>query len=198
MQQKAANRYLGLGILAWGGGTIFNLVLFRFIAYEPLRLALNVTNTQYGLMMSVFSAAGIISYFPGGWLADRFSARKLLTVAYLSTGLAGIYFATFPSFIICLLLHAFWGISTSLIFWAAMLKACKDMAGHDEQGRFFGLLEGGRGLVTTLATFAALWVFNNSGDPLEGLRWALIFQSLLTISAALVTWFLFGERDRQI
>ena len=196
MSAEKNSRYVGLGLLAWGGGTIFNLVLFRFIAYEPLRLALNVSHAQYGLMMSVFSAAGMVSYFPGGWLADRFSARKLLTLAYASTGLAGLYFATFPSYVICLLIHAFWGVSTSLIFWAAMLKSCKDMAGQDEQGRFFGLLEGGRGVVSTVTGFAAVGVLGlaQGQDPLSGLRWALFLQAGFTLSAAVLTWIMFKDQ----
>ena len=45
-----------------------------------------------------------------------------------------------------------------MTFWAAMIKGVALLARHDEQGRFFGILDGGRGLVEAiLASIAVAW-----------------------------------------
>jgi len=44
----------------------------REVYYLPCRSA-GVSNTQLGVLMSVFGATALVTYFPGGWLADRFS-----------------------------------------------------------------------------------------------------------------------------
>ena len=106
--------------------------------------AFGFSKTQMGILMSVFGFVSMITYFPGGWLADRFAPRKLITVALLATGLAGFVFSTFPPFEICVLLHGFWGFTTGCIFWAAMIKATRRWGSREEQGRAFGILEGGR------------------------------------------------------
>src|SRR5580700_8212730 len=57
---------------------------------------LGLTNTQVGLIFSMFAYPYLLFQIVGGWVADRFGARKALTVsaiiwggATLLTGLAG-------------------------------------------------------------------------------------------------------------
>jgi len=54
-------------------------------------------------------------------------------------------------------LYAFWGVSTILPFWSALIRATRDWGGAQQQGRAFGMLDAGRGLLAAvLATFALL------------------------------------------
>jgi hypothetical protein len=72
--------------------------------------------------------------------------------------LLGLWFSAMPSFQALLVIFAGWGIATGLTFWAALIKGVAVLARHNEQGRFFGLLDGGRGLVEAiLATIAVAW-----------------------------------------
>ena len=60
-----------------------------------------------------------------------------------------------PSFTALQIIFAGWGIATGLTFWCALIKATALLAEPHEQGRFFGILDGGRGLVEAiLATIA--------------------------------------------
>jgi nitrate/nitrite transporter NarK len=186
-------RYLKLCILAWGSGFIYLLPYIRYTFYEPLQKALGLDHTAFGVSMSAYGLCALVTYWPGGWLADRISARKLLTFSYLTTGLLGFYFATYPSYIMTVIIHGAWGICTTLTFWAAFIRATKDMAGAEEQGKFFGLLEGIRGLVSTIASFAVVAIFAKFAVELDGLTWSLYFLSAGTVSAAILTWFFFDD-----
>ena len=44
-------------------------------------------------------------------------------------------------------LYAYWGVTTILLFWAAMIRATREWGGASQQGRAFGILDGGRGAV---------------------------------------------------
>ncbi|MDR1678108.1 MAG: MFS transporter, partial [Deltaproteobacteria bacterium] len=188
-------RYFNLFILAWGSGFIYLLPYLRYQFYDPMIKAMHLTDdhTRFGVSMSAYGIVALLSYFPGGWLADRFSPRKLLTISFTITGLVGLYFSTFPSFIMGVVVHALWGVSTTLTFWASLIRATKDMASFEEQGRFFGLLEGVRGLVSTLAAFLVAAVFASFTDQEQGLRWSVIIMSLGVLSAAVLTWFRFKD-----
>ncbi len=186
-------RYLRLCILAWGSGFIYLLPYIRYTFYDPLQKALGVDHTAFGVSMSAYGLCALVTYWPGGWLADRMSARKLLSFSYLSTGLLGFYFATYPSYIMTVIIHGAWGICTTLTFWAAFIRATKDMAGEAEQGKFFGLLEGIRGLVSTVASFAVVAIFAKFTVEQDGLTWSLYFISAGTVTAALLTWFFFED-----
>lgn len=69
-----------------------------------------------------------------------------MTTSLLLTGGAGLYFATFPAYEVSLAIHAFWGVTITLLFWGAMIRATRNWAPAAEQGRAFGILESGRGI----------------------------------------------------
>ncbi len=186
-------RYLRLFILAWGGGFIYLLPYIRYTFYDPLQKALGLDHTAFGVSMSAYGMCALVSYWPGGWLADRISARKLLSFSYLCTGILGFYFATYPSYLMTVLIHGAWGICTTLTFWAAFIRATKDMAGAEEQGKFFGLLEGIRGLVSTVASFVVVAIFAKFASEQHGLTMSLYFISAGTIAGAILTWFFFED-----
>lgn len=165
------------------------LPFLREIYAVPLRASLDITNTQLGVLMSIFGAMSMLTYFPGGWLADRFSPRILMSTALFATGIVGFYYSTFPSYFICLLIHAFWGISISLVFWSAMIKATREWAPHEEQGRAFGFLEGGRGI--TEATFGSIFgiLFVTLGSGEFALSQIIILYSAANILLAFLVWF---------
>ena len=115
-------------ILSISGGLIFMAPFLREVYYIPMQEAMDLSNIQMGMLMGVFGAVGLLTYFPGGWLADRVSSRKLITLGMISTGVSGLYFATFPGYLINLMLHAFWGVSITLVFWGRHDK------GHPRMG----------------------------------------------------------------
>ncbi|MDB4120445.1 MFS transporter, partial [Gammaproteobacteria bacterium] len=101
----------------------------------------------------------MISYVPSGWLADRFSSRKLLASSLLATALIGMWFSTMPSYTSLLFIYASWGIATGLTFWSAHIKLVAILANKDQQGKFFGILDGGRGLVEAVLATLAITLF---------------------------------------
>ena len=143
--------------------------------------------------MSVFGITAMISYFPGGWLADRVSPRKLITVSLLSTGIAGLYFSTFPSYEISLAIHAFWGVSITLLFWGAMIRVTRNWAPPEEQGRAFGILEAGRGLGEVLPAMAFLAVFAALGSGDQGLSMVVMQYSATFLLLGVVAWFVLQD-----
>jgi len=85
-------------VLCLSGGTIFNVVYVFEVYYLPLQQALELSKSQMGMLLGVFGAVSMLSYGPGGWLADRFSSRKLITIAMVVTGGTGFLYASFPSY----------------------------------------------------------------------------------------------------
>lgn len=91
-------KYGTLLLLATGAGIIFQLPYIRETFYPQIQEAMNLTNTQMGLLSSGYSSVALFSYFIGGIIADKFSARKLLAFSFITTGLLGLWFSTFPSY----------------------------------------------------------------------------------------------------
>lgn len=122
----------------------------------------DITIAQLGQCYSLLGVIFVATYLPSGWLADRVPPRGLVAFSLLTMSLLGVWFSTMPPFESLLIIFAGWGISTGLTFWAAHLKAVTLLARHDEQGRFFGILDGGRGLVEAILASIAIYWFAHS------------------------------------
>jgi MFS family permease len=192
-----SKRWFMLALLSLAASTIYTFPFLRYSYYEPLQNALNLTHTQMGVLQSLNGILSTLGYIPGGWLADRYSPRLLLSISLVSTGLSGFYFAMFPSYIGAMFLYGFWGISTLVIFWAPLIKATRNLGNKEEQGKLFGLLEGGRGVFGLLIGGLTLVVFSNMGESQEGLMWVIIISAVITVAAGLAVWFLFEDSEQE-
>ncbi|EEG50848.1 transporter, major facilitator family protein [Blautia hydrogenotrophica DSM 10507] len=153
MNQSFVKKYGTLLLLAAGAGIIFQLPYIRETFYPQIQAAMNLSNAQMGLLSSGYATVALLSYFIGGIVADRFSARKLLTFSFLATGALGLWFSTFPSYNVARVIFVLMGISTIITYWSACIKATRMLGTPEEQGRLFGLQEGLRGILNALLVF---------------------------------------------
>ncbi|WP_289055886.1 MFS transporter [Carboxylicivirga marina] len=190
--QKAPLYILFLLILAGEAVFILPFVLAR--VFRPTVLEVfQVDNLQLGLCFSVYGVVAMLSYLFGGPLADRYSSRKLIAIALWLTAIGGILFATFPQLLVLQILYGYWGFTTIFLFWAPMIKATRLWGGNNSQGKAFGFLEGGRGLVGALFGSIGLLVFSFviSNDEYQGLDLSTnraAFRQVILVCAGMVAF----------
>ena len=187
-------RYLILLVLSLGAVAIYFLPYLRWSFYDTLVEAVGLTNAQFAATMSIYGVTAMIFYAPGGYLADKFSPRKMLAFAYTATGVLGLWYATYPSFVCQMIIFALWGGIGTAFFWSAMLKVTNSLGTEDEQGRMFGLLEGGRGVVNVLVAFAALYFYGKLGETVAGVTGIIIATCILCFLSALLVWFIVPDK----
>ena len=80
----------------------------------------------------------------------------------VSTGVLGLWEATFPSYTILLLIHILFAVTTVLTFWSSSVKCVNMLADEGEQGGMFGSLEAGRGVSGLVLTiiFTSIYAVN--------------------------------------
>lgn len=191
-------RWVRLFVLASGAGIIFQLPYLRYAFYTQLQDALGFNHMQYGMLMSVYAMVAMISYFPGGWLADKISSRFLLTFSLVTTGLTGFYFATLPSYEMCLLIHGLWGVTTIFTYWSALLKVTRTLGNDEEQGRLFGLLEGGRGIMSAIGAYVVMAIFAKIGSDAYGMAFVIRIFSVIQIINGIITWFVIKTPESEM
>jgi nitrate/nitrite transporter NarK len=181
---------------------VFTLPFLVARVFRPTVLEVfGISNTQLGAAFSLYGIVAMISYFPGGPLADRFSARGMMSVALLLTAGGGFYYAAMPPLGGLQFLFGLWGFTTILLFWAALIRATREWGGDDSQGLAFGILDGGRGLFAavlasvTLVVFGAMLPGDAATATLEQRAAALraviwIFTGMTAASAVLVWIFI--------
>lgn len=195
------SRLFTLAALVIAGEAIFGLPFHVARFFRPTLLeVLGFSNQELGQLFAVYGVLAFLSYLPGGPIADRFSVRTLLTSSLVLTGLAGLYLATFPGYLGLAVVFGFFGITTILLFWAALIRATREWGGESDQGKAFGFLDGGRGLFAAGLATVALIPFQLllPDDPAlvttaartGAMRSVIWLYTASTLGAALLVWWM--------
>ncbi len=152
------NKVTTMFALIIAGEAIFLLPFILMRVFKPvIREAFVISDAQIGEAQALYGITAVLSYFFGGFFADKWEARKLLSFSLILTAIGGFWMTLIPSIFTLKLLYAFWGISTILFFWASLIKATRQWGNTYNQGLSFGLLDGGRGF------FAATIALSGAG-----------------------------------
>lgn len=202
-ESKGTWRYfMTMATLIVAGEAIFLLPFVMIRIFRPTVLKVfDITNLQLGTAFSFYGIVAMASYFLGGPLADRYPARRLMAVALFMTAIGGIVFLNIPSLGILTWIYGFWGMTTILFFWAALIRATREWGGTSGQGKAYGILDGGRGLFAAILASASVVVFANllptdvNTANLEELtialqRVILIYMCMVGVTAILVLIFI--------
>ena len=199
VEPQSRSRYLIIVLLVIAGEMIFVLPyhVIRYFRSTVLDV-FDLSNADFGDAFALYGILAMLSYFPSGLMADRFSARKLMSFSLFATACGGLFMATIPNSNQLTLLFGYWGITTILLFWAALLRATREWGGKFSQGRAFGFLDGGRGLVgagaASLAVFLlATWLPTGLENiPFEkrimAVKAIIFFYTALTFITGILIW----------
>jgi len=205
-QQKAPWHFLLLLILAGESVFIIPFVLSR--VFRPTVLdAFGLDNVQLGLCFSVYGIVALLSYLFGGPLADKYPPRKLIAMALWMTALGGLVYATFPSYTVLRILYGYWGFTTIFLFWAPMIKATRVWGGTTSQGKAFGFLDGGRGLVGALFGTMGVLIFSlfltseissaTVAESRAAFRYVILVSAGIVAFVGVLVWF-FMKMDKKV
>lgn len=197
-------RALYMFALIFAGEAIFALPFHVARFFRPTVLEVfQLSATELGAAQGAYGVLAMLAYFPGGPIADRFPARKLLAASLWLTAAGGLYMATLPGYKGALLVWGFLGVSTILLFWAAMIRATREWGRHDQQGRAYGLLDGGRGLVAAVLASLGVLAFSlafpegygsaSFEQKTEALRLVILGYTAVTAAAGVLVWFVIRD-----
>ena len=189
---KSANfkKWFTFVVLVIGGGTIFKLSSLKDAFYVPMQEFMGLTHTQIGAALSVYGLVQTIGNFASIYISDRFSKRIMISFSLVCIGLIGIYISTFPGYGGILLAWGLLSFFGEVVYWPVLLKAIRLLGDETEQGRLFGFLEAGRGVVDTIVAFSALGIFALLGKGSLALRGSILFYSGAVILTGIISYFL--------
>ncbi len=157
-----------MAVLILAGEAIFSLPFHVPRFFRPTLLSVfDLDNAGLGDVFAVYGVTAMLAYFPGGVVADKFAPGRLMAASLWLTAVGGVALAVWPSVALMRVVYGWWGVTTVLLFWAAMIRATAGWGGVGLQGRAFGLLDGGRGLAAAaFATIAVVVLSSSAGaDP---------------------------------
>lgn len=199
-QSKLKKNMLRLILISIAGTMIYGLPYFRSYYYDAYLQTYGLTNSQMGMFGSIFGIMGACSYLFGGVVADMFSARKLMTISMILTGLGGLLHLCHPSYLMLVGIYFLWGFTSLFAFWPALLKVLRSLANEDEQSKAYGFMDATRGITNAVQLAVTLAIFNalsKKASDLAGLNGVVIFYSAVCIVMAIGLYFVLDEKKLQ-
>lgn len=183
-------RFIQILLVVVAGETIFMLPFLIPRLLRPLMLeSWGLTNQDIGLAFSTYGLTSIVSYFLGGPLADRYSARKLVSLSLFLTAGGGMVLAFFPSRAMLIGVYGFFGVSTILLMWGALIKLAHLCGGNSTRASAMGILDGGRGLSAALMSAVLVYVLAKISVTSDSLYTIYSMVSLSTFVLGVLVWF---------
>lgn len=190
------------------GEAVFILPFVLMRVFKPvIREAFLISDAQIGEAQALYGITAIISYFFGGFIADKWEARKLLSISLILTAIGGVWMSMIPSIFALKILYAFWGVSTIFLFWAALIKATRQWGNAHNQGLSFGLLDGGRGFfAATIALSGAAiltYFFPAKGveitfeDKVQTLQYIIGTITVIVFLVSLFVWIILPKENAE-
>ena len=181
-------KFYSILLVIAAGETVFMLPFLIPRLLRPVMLeAWNLSNQDVGLAFSAYGFTAMISYFLGGPLADKFAPQKLLSL--LLTALGGLGLLSAPSALVFTLSYAFFGVSTILFMWGALIKLTHLIGGEAHRSRAMGILDAGRGLTAALMSSLLVYLVTLYGANSDSLSRVYLTVSGFTALLALLVWF---------
>ncbi len=202
MNKETLKRYVQLALVVSSAGVIYPIAYLKNNYQETLLSVFNISLQDLNTIFLFLGIISVVSYFPSGILCDKFSCKKLLVISLAGTAAAGFWFATVPGFAGIVMIYILWGIFSIFTFWAAHMKLIKLLARPEEQGRFFGILDGGRGLIEAILGVVAVTIFANrmgvdpGADEKRSAMVALVYLYTIAIVIVMVLVIIFMDDDK--
>lgn len=183
-------KWISFGILMLGAGTIYKLGFLKDAFYVPMQEFMGLSHTQIGTAMSVAGLISTFGFLASIYLTDRVSKKIMIPLSLIGICICGICLSTFPSYPVFLLIYCLLAVCADMLYWPTMLKTVRLLGNEDEQGRMFGIMEAGRGLMDTIIAFGALGIFSALGSTATGLKMAILFYSVVPGVIGIIMYFL--------
>lgn len=190
MTSANSKKWISFGTLVLGAGTIYKLGNLKDAFYVPMQEFMGLSHTQIGTAMSVAGLISTFGFLVSIYLTDRVSKKVMIPMSLLGIGLLGIGLSTFPPYWLFLVIYCGLAVCADMLYWPTMLKTVRLLGTEEEQGRMFGIMEAGRGLIDTIIAFGALGVFAAMGSTPAALKAAILFYASVPMIIGVIAYFL--------
>lgn len=197
MKNEKFKKYFLLMVIGLGAGVIYKVAYMREAFYDAMLVGFNISHTELGVLSSVYGTVALLSYLPGGILADKVSYKNLLTFSFIGTGILTLWCSTMPSFGVIKIIFGLMGITTILTYWSAFVKTIRALGDESEQGRMFGLAEGIRGISGIIASFIVMAIIETAISGVAGMKTMLLFYGIIYILVGIITFILLPKEEKQ-
>ncbi|MGH0054046.1 MAG: MFS transporter [Sphaerochaetaceae bacterium] len=188
------SKYLAILALGTAGGSIYLIPYIRYVFYDWQLEALAITNTQLGMLSTVYAIGCMLLYIPGGMVSDRLSTKKTIMASLLTTTALTTALAFISGYSAALIIWFLFAFTTTFVFWGSLMKTIRMIGTEEEQGFMFGLYYLGNGLTGALVNTVALRLSAMGATGTEKFTICVLTYAASTFLAAILVYLFVKEK----
>jgi len=189
-----ASKFLAILSLGVAGGSIYLIPYIRYVFYDWQLEALSITNTQLGVLSTVYAIGCMILYIPGGMIADKLSTKKCILISLVTTTALTAILALVSGYGVALFIWFLFAFSTTFVFWGSLMKTIRMIGTEQEQGFMFGLYYLGNGVTGAIVNSVALNLSNMGVDGSAKFTICVLTYAASTLVAAVLVFIFVKEK----
>ena len=149
----------------------YQIPYLRYTFYDQMAAALNLNDTQMGMLATAVNLTSTLCYPIGGIFAEKFSCRNLIMVTL--AGLAGctVVYSLTTNFVVLMVVHVLYGFFSIATLWSAYLAGIRSLGDESSQSTLFGSSEATRGIIQTVCAFIYLGVMGIAASAALGFHY---------------------------
>jgi len=169
------------------------MMLFSFTSIlGGLKDELALSNTQFGLLLSLFSIMYAIAQIPAGFLSDKYGGKNVASVGVSIMAISALLFSFSFNFDVALLLRCLAGFTGGLVLPSAV-RLLSDWYPPKERNMAMGIFGLGQGL-----GFVVTYTIGSIVVEYFGWRMGSLFSGIFASLTALLAWIFLKNAARPV
>lgn len=179
-----------LAVLGGCWSVVYLVPYLQYTWYDPFQEFLGASNTQLGLLITVYGLGNVFGAPVGGWLADRFNYKTLYVLSVALNAVFSILFIMKPTYGFAMLCWIGFAVSSLFLNYPTHIKIIRNLATEENQGKIFGFNETSIGIFNIIISSAMMFAFSaavtNKGGIINAVICNAVISVILTILAAVI------------
>ncbi|CDD07711.1 transporter major facilitator family protein [Dorea sp. CAG:317] len=180
-------------LLSFGIVGIYGFPYMKGTFYNVIKAALCLSDIELSRIWGVFGTVGMLSYVVGGYFTDRFSPRKILTLALVISSFLHLYVSFVPSYPILLIISGLMGLAAVFAFFPASSKVLSYLGSNHNAGKVFGVYYALEGLGGMIVNSIGSRMYMATGNELETFVLIVRLFAVLNLVSAIGVYYWFSE-----
>lgn len=172
---------------------VYLIPFIQYVFYDPFQEMLGCSNTQLGLLITIYGLGNFYGCPLGGWIADRFNYKKLYVGSVIANGILGLIFVTNPTYSFALVMWIGFSISSLVMNYPAHIKIVRNLASDENQGKIFGINESVIGIGNIVFNAVMMFLFTHFLEGVAGLKAAILGLSILSCLLSIPAWLILDD-----
>lgn len=185
MKQKIK---LAITMLVLGAcwAVVYLVPFLQYTWYDPFKEFIGGTNTQLGLLLTIYGFGNVFGAPVGGWVADRFNYKIIYVLSVFLNGVFAILFLVHPTYGFAVVMWIGFAVASLFFNYPAHIKIVRELASDENQGKIFGFNETSIGLFNVLISSAMMFAFTKYATNVGGIRAAVICNAIISFALTIL------------